>query len=369
MKPKHLLPSWMLLLALAMLPSPLLGQEEDQTPTPAPSLEQARNVFQDALERLWIPNHRLTDGPQVHAAFRDAVADARRCVVQVRCDGKPVALGGVVGPDGWVLTKATQLDGDPVVRFDGGKEYPAQVTGVDRRYDLAMLKIDATGLEALALDTAPDSRDGDWLATVGTGKNPVAVGVLSVSPREIPHRAGILGVQLEEARDGATVAKVFPDTGAEDAGILVNDVLLRVNDKPMKNRSQLIREVQSHSPGDEIVLLVRRGQEELSIKAMLSGRIAAMGPNRSDYQNNLGSQLSQRRFGFPSALQHDTALPADKCGGPLVNLEGQVVGFNIARAGRTETYAAPTSVLRALVFDLMSGRLAPPGGEPEADAK
>ena len=32
--------------------------------------------------------------------------------------------------------------------------------------------------------------------------------------------------------------------------------------------------------------------------------------------------------------------PAD-CGGPLVNLDGKVVGMNIARAGRTESYAIP----------------------------
>lgn len=358
MKPNAYL-TWLVAAAVALTANHAHCQEE-QAPSPVPSLDQARDMFQDALERIWIPNYRLTDGPQVRAAFKDAVADARRCVVRVLCDDKVVAFGGVVGPDGWVLTKATQLTGEPTVRLPDGRELVGKVVGVDRSYDLAMLKIDAVGLETLALNQEADARDGDWLATVGGGKEPMAVGVLSVSPREIPHQEGVLGVQLEESRDGAMVAKVFPDSGAEEAGILVNDILLSVNDKPTGNRSDLIREVQSYSPGDEIIVGVQRGGKQLRLKAMLSGRSTIIGPNRSDYQNNLGSELSQRRFGFPSALQHDTVLPADKCGGPVVNLDGQVVGFNIARAGRTETYAIPTSVLRELLFDLMSGRLAPP---------
>ena len=40
--------------------------------------------------------------------------------------------------------------------------------------------------------------------------------------------------------------------------------------------------------------------------------------------------LSNRRGGFPSILQHDTVLKPSDCGGPLVNLEGQVVGINTA---------------------------------------
>ena len=62
---------------------------------------------------------------------------------------------------------------------------------------------------------------------------------------------------------------------------------------------------------------------------------------RSDFQNSLGGKLSVRRFGFPLAFQHDTVLRPSDCGGPVVDLDGRVVGFNIARAGRTESYALP----------------------------
>ncbi len=58
--------------------------------------------------------------------------------------------------------------------------------------------------------------------------------------------------------------------------------------------------------------------------------------------------------------------PTD-CGGPLVDLEGRVVGFNIARSGRTESYAVPANVAIGQFFDLMSGNLAPAEGVDAAD--
>ena len=53
------------------------------------------------------------------------------------------------------------------------------------------------------------------------------------------------------------------------------------------------------------------------------------------------------------------------CGGPLIDLEGNTIGFNISRAGRTESYAVPTSAILPLLYDLMSGNLAPDVEEPE----
>lgn len=340
--------------------------QQEQAPTPVPSFDKARNAFQDALERIWVPQTRLTDGPHVRAAFRDAVSEPSSRVVEVRCGGKTVALGGIVGPDGWVLTKATQLDDDVRVRLKDKREFDAKVTGVSREYDLAMLKLDAQDLPALSLEGESTALDGDWVATVGTSRDPVAVGVMSVGPRKIPHRFGILGVQLEEADGGAMVAKVFPDSGAAQAGILVNDVLVSIDDQRTGSRAKLIEIVRRYSPGDVIEVGIRRNGKTLKLKAVLTGRNKSMRPpSRSEYQNNLGSTLSQRRFGFPSAFQHDTVLSAAECGGPVVNLDGQVIGFNIARAGRTESYAAPTSVVRELLFSLMSGKLAPEEGQPE----
>ena len=70
--------------------------------------------------------------------------------------------------------------------------------------------------------------------------------------------------------------------------------------------------------------------------------------------------MSKRRTGFPSVLQHDTALWPSDCGGPVLDVDGHAVGVNIARAGRVESYAIPAAAIKPLLADLKSGKLAPP---------
>ncbi len=73
----------------------------------------------------------------------------------------------------------------------------------------------------------------------------------------------------------------------------------------------------------------------------------------------MGSELSKRRDGFPVILQHDSVVKPADCGGPLVDLEGHVIGLNIARAGRVESHAVPSETIRPLLEDLMTGKMPP----------
>jgi serine protease Do len=75
----------------------------------------------------------------------------------------------------------------------------------------------------------------------------------------------------------------------------------------------------------------------------------------------MGGDLSERRSGFPAVLQHDSVLGPEECGGPVIDLAGRAIGINIARAGRTESYAIPDDVLRPLIDELLSGNYPPPG--------
>jgi serine protease Do len=52
--------------------------------------------------------------------------------------------------------------------------------------------------------------------------------------------------------------------------------------------------------------------------------------DRGDFQNRMGSTLSVRRQGFPVILQHDMVIKPTDCGGPVVNLDGKVIGVNSA---------------------------------------
>src|SRR5260370_19446003 len=56
------------------------------------------------------------------AAFREPVARAGQSTVRVFCDGKRVALGTIVGADGWILTKASELNGAPVCHLSDDRQ-------------------------------------------------------------------------------------------------------------------------------------------------------------------------------------------------------------------------------------------------------
>lgn len=348
-------PSVAVMVALA-LASSAMAQEGD-------ALDQAGEAFRDAMRRVLIPTSSLTDGPQVRRAFRDTVAEAAEATVEVRVDDQQVALGGIVGGDGWVLTKADQLEGDVTVRLKDGREFPARIVGVDRAYDLAMLKIDADHLPVLWLKRDDDVEVGEWVATVAPKRDPVAVGIVAVDTRKIRPQRGWLGIQMDTTSSSAVrVAQVFEGSAAEVAGVQVNDDIVEINEQPIETPRQLSREIMKYTVGDVIEIEVERGGERLSLQAVLTPPVPSMGDagdNRKEFQNKLGSELSRRRFGFEKAFQHDTVLKPADCGGPLVDLEGRVVGFNIARSGRTESYAIPSNVAITRFYDLMSGNLTP----------
>jgi serine protease Do len=384
------------LLGLA-LAAPALAQREGAE-DPA---DKFRDAVRDALELMWVPSSRYSDGPPTRQAFREVVAEARLATVEVRRRGRRVAIGGIVGPDGWIVTKASLAWGELTCRLADRRELSARVVGIDRERDLAMLKVEARGLATLDLgiDSAgagrlfvsadagegrekkvssaqPTTGDatrnaalapecplpGEFVATVGLGREPLAIGVVSVGPRAVPGQPGILGIRMEEKGvGGVLIGQVYPGTGAARAGIEAGDLVLEIEGVAVESLDELKAQVQRYNPGDRVAVLVQRGERRLVKVATLSRLLRDPGSNRALYQNSLGGELTDRRFGFPSALQHDTVVGPNECGGPIVDLDGRVVGFNIARAGRTESYALPTAEVASRLLDLMSGRLAPAG--------
>ena len=306
-----------------------------------------------------LPKARLTGGLTVRTAFKAAVSGVSGATVRITTDGSDAALGAVVDPDGWILTKASELTGRVVCRFKDGRELPARIVGVHQDFDLAMLKVDTQGLSPVAWSKGGDPRIGSWLATTGPNDVPIGVGVLSVKRRRIAPERGVLGITIEESKPGPRVTKVFSNSGAEKAGLKTGDVIIRVADRLIKTGSALTSRLRSLRPGDALTLRVLRGEKQLEVRATLGYPLTSVF-NRGALQNRIGGALSKRRAGFPAALQHDTVLRPKDCGGPVVDLNGRVVGLNIARAGRTATYVVPTEVILPLLDDLKSGKLPPP---------
>ncbi len=308
--------------------------------------------------------------PRFLAAFRDVVAEPSRSTVRIRCgenedEAAVAAFGAVVGAEGWILTKASEMKDKIMVELHDGREFPARLVGVSEPYDLAMLKVDAKDLKPVEWRESTKDAVGSWVATPGMNADPVAVGVLSVAARKItgPELArrsasgGFLGISISPAivKEGVRIADVISGGAADKAGFEVDDIIIAVGKTKIADPETLFKALQKTKPGDTVKVTVKRGSEEVELNAKLGRRPA----DRADFQNQLGSKLSDHRTGFPMVLQHDTVLRPVDCGGPLVDLDGKVIGINIARAGRTETFAIPAEAIKPLLDDLKSGKLAP----------
>ncbi len=304
--------------------------------------------------------------PKVLEVFRPVVAKPSASTVRVQNDGKDAALGAVVKADGWVLTKASDLKGKITVKLADGKDYVAKIVGVDEPCDLALVKIEATGLVPITWRDSKSASPGRWVATPGPGKDPVAIGVVSVAtrpykqgdqpPKNLGSNSGYLGVQLEAGEGGPMIRFVMKDSPAAKAGLKEKDLVYQIGAKKIIDMESLINTVQRHKPGDVITIKLKRKGEDMELKATL----AKIPPGfLGNPQERMGSILSNRRGGFPVILQHDTVLKPSDCGGPLVDLDGQAVGLNIARAGRVESYAIPAEKIQELLPELLSGKRAP----------
>jgi len=103
--------------------------------------------------------------------------------------------GFIISSDGYVLTNNHVVDGasEISVRLLDRREYSAEVVGTDPRSDLALLKIDASGLPVAKLAEPDDLRVGEWVVAIGSPFGldySASVGIVSAMGRSLPTERG-----------------------------------------------------------------------------------------------------------------------------------------------------------------------------------
>jgi serine protease Do len=299
-----------------------------------------------------LPEDVLKNGDRFRAVFRPVAADTRPSTVRILTNGDAAALGIIVSADGHILTKQSQLRGKVTVRLSDGRELDARRVATDNVSDLALLKVSAKGLTP-AQWSDDEPAVGAWLVSVGLDSSPVGVGVVSVDAREIAPQRGVLGIYLDDHPNGPIVTDVFDGSGAAEAGLTAGDIITAVDGVTVPTRSALLDRIAQFRPGDSLRLVIRRGEKQERLLATLGNESTTI-VDRQAKQNMMAGPLSIRSGGFDRAIQHDTVLRPEDCGGPVVDLSGRVVGLNIARAGRVESYALPAATVRPILSKLMS---------------
>lgn len=150
------------------------------------------------------------------SAITDAVNKVTSAVVSISVNGNATDMFGrtyettgggtgfIITQDGLIVTNkhvVSEENAKYKVYTADGKEYDATIVAKDPAEDLAVIKIDATGLPTLELGDSDSVNIGQWVVAIGNAlgefSNSVTVGVISAKDRHIT-ASDSLGGQSEE---------------------------------------------------------------------------------------------------------------------------------------------------------------------------
>ena len=119
---------------------------------------------------------------------------------------QPQSLGSgfVLWADGYVLTNRHVVRDarEVIVKLSDRRQFSAKVVGTDERSDLALLKIDATGLPAVKVGEVAKLRAGEWVLAIGSPfgfEYSVTAGIVSAKNRVLPNENYVPFLQTDVA--------------------------------------------------------------------------------------------------------------------------------------------------------------------------
>jgi serine protease Do len=100
-----------------------------------------------------------------------------------------VGSGFILTADGFVMTNAHVVDGadEVMVTLTDKREFKARIIGADRRTDVAIVKIEATGLPTVKIGDVSRLKVGEWVLAIGSPfglDNTVTAGIVSAKQRD-----------------------------------------------------------------------------------------------------------------------------------------------------------------------------------------
>ncbi len=318
--------------------------------------QEAAALLGDSLN-IKIPDELRDNGKAAIKLLGDTPIHASSSTLVIKRGGKQIALATAI--DGSrAVTKASLLGGGTGLQaiLPDGSAKELNVLGRDEVSDIAVLGISDAKLSPIDWATmAPNL--GTWLySPLAPGSRP-ALGIVSVEARPIPKvlplvmnvaQRAVIGVRSERN----TITEVTPDSAAAAAGMKIGDRILAIDGKPTISDQFFSMTLAALPAGTAITLSVKRGDEKLELKLKMRPApdfLFGDSIGGTDELSKFGGDLSQRRSGFPSALQHDGLVWASSCGGPVVGLDGRCFGINIGRADRICTFALPENEIKAAI--------------------
>ncbi|MFC5051664.1 S1C family serine protease [Rubritalea spongiae] len=306
-----------------------------------------------------LPSDERTNGKSLRPAFapqQTALQDSSA----VLYDGWfSFNYGIVVSEDGYILAKESELAERESVSVRIGEIHYTEVKVIARnpRWDLALLKVEASNLTPIRWAESSALPQGSWVVANGATSRynrRINVGIISAKSRAVDGLAPVvLGIQFTEDESSLVVDIVTKDTGAELAGLKKGDAIKKFDGVAVMDRNSLIDLIRDKIPGDVAAIEFERDEEIFNVEVELMARNEAYADTHESRNDAMSGDFSKRRDAFPRILQTDIPFNARTIGGPLLNLDGECIGMNIARANRAESFAIPVEELREELAEML----------------
>ena len=119
-------------------------------------------------------------------------------------ENKSLGSGFIVSGDGYILTNAHVVEGadEVTVRLTDKREFKAKIIGADKRTDVALIKIEASGLPVVRLGDPAQLKVGEWVVAIGSPfgfDNSVTAGIVSAKGRSLPQENYVPFIQTDVA--------------------------------------------------------------------------------------------------------------------------------------------------------------------------
>jgi serine protease Do len=119
-------------------------------------------------------------------------------------DARSLGSGFIVSKDGYILTNNHVVrDADTIiVRLSDRREFEAELVGTDERSDMALLKVNASGLPEVKIGKSTDLRVGEWVLAIGSPfgfDHSVTAGIVSAKGRSLPSENYVPFIQTDVA--------------------------------------------------------------------------------------------------------------------------------------------------------------------------
>src|SRR2546430_701597 len=121
-----------------------------------------------------------------------------------RPESRSLGSGFVISNDGYILTNAHVVEGadEITVKLTDKREYKAKVIGADKRTDVALIKIEGTGLPVVKFGDPNKLKVGEWVVAIGSPfgfENTVTAGIVSAKGRSLPQENFVPFIQTDVA--------------------------------------------------------------------------------------------------------------------------------------------------------------------------